>query len=312
MKRQDRYSYSSFETTNWEDLRLFLAVARAAGLASATAASGASAPTLSRRMTSLEKAMGCSLFHRHREGYDLTEAGEELLELATRLESGAHAIERWRMRIEPRPTVKVAAGLWSATFIARHVREFIGRKGAPIVDLLGGTAPVDLLRREASIGLRNRRPETGGLAGRRLARVEFAAYGSRSLGAPSPALALSRLLSDYDWIVLDHQTAPTPSMTWLETRLEKPAALRCSSPHVLLEAARAGAGLCILPCFVGDPDPGLMRLSGLIDELRHDQWLVTHDDDRHSKPVRLVADWLAKLVRSKRAAFAGEEAAAGS
>ena len=284
-----------------------MAVARGAGLASATAASGASAPTLSRRMTSLEKALGCSLFFRHRDGYDLTDAGKELLEHAAVLENGAHAIERWRMQIEPQPTVKVAAGAWSSDFIASHVVELMGRRGAPTIDLLGGVAPVDLLRLEANIGLRNRRPETSGLAGRRLSRVEFAAYGSRSIATLSRPADLQSLFVDQGWIVLDHQNAATPSMAWLEGRLKKPAVMRCSSPHSLLAAARAGAGLCVLPCFVGDPDPDLTRASGLIHALRHDQWLVTHDDDRHSKPVRIVADWLAKLIRSKRALFAGEE-----
>ena len=70
------------ETWNWDDLRLFLAVARASGLAKAAPMTRVSAPTLSRRMTSLERALGGTLFLRHRNGYDLTTAGKELLELA--------------------------------------------------------------------------------------------------------------------------------------------------------------------------------------------------------------------------------------
>ena len=62
-------------SVNWEDLNLFLAVARAGGLSAAAAATGKSAPTLGRRMLALEAALGSDLFRRLPRGYELTEGG---------------------------------------------------------------------------------------------------------------------------------------------------------------------------------------------------------------------------------------------
>ena len=67
-------------SVDWDDLRLFLSVAREGGLAPAARASGCSAATLGRRMLDLERQTGRDLFQRHERGYDLTLQGRELLE----------------------------------------------------------------------------------------------------------------------------------------------------------------------------------------------------------------------------------------
>lgn len=100
--------------------------------------------------------------------------------------------------------------------------------------------------------------------------------------------------------------AAPPSVTWLEKHLQKAPSLLCTNTHALLEAAKAGAGQCILPCFIGDLEPALMRRSDPIEALAHDQWLVSHDEDRHDKAVRKVSRWLADLLSGHKALFAGE------
>ncbi len=290
------------ETMNWDDLRLFVAIARSGGLAAATSASGVSAPTLGRRMAALEQTLGVRLFTRHRDGYDLTDDGLTLLELTATVEQGAHAIERWRAGFQGAPTVRVAAGPWTSLFIARYLADFSSQKDTPTMMLMAAGGAVDLHRREAQIGLRNRRPEAEGLAARRLARVAFAAY---------QAVSQDAFVADdgAGWITLAPSGPPPPSALWLEQRMEGPAKIQCSSVDCLLAAANAGAGRCVLPCFIGDAEPALGRVSEIIPELSHDQWLVVHDDDRHAKPVRRVVDWLTSLIRSHRPLFAGEQTA---
>ena len=67
---------------DWEDLRLFLDVARLGGLSAATSTTKLSAATMGRRVNALEKQIGEPLFHRAHSGYTLTRAGEELLRRA--------------------------------------------------------------------------------------------------------------------------------------------------------------------------------------------------------------------------------------
>jgi hypothetical protein len=62
----------------------------------------------------------------------------------------------------------------------------------------------------------------------------------------------------------------------------------------------------VLPCFAGDRDPLLERAGDEIAELREDQWLVMHNDDRHRPDVRTVIERLVALVTAHAALFAGE------
>ena len=167
----------------------------------------------------------------------------------------------------------------------------------------------NLSRREANLGLRNRRPETGGLAGRRLGPVAFAVYGAPALLEGDPAACNDQRFGECDWIILAQPGPMVPSAQWSERQPARKPRVACSDPQALLAAATAGAGLCVLPCFVGDGDPGLRRASATIPELEHEQWLVSHDDDRHNRPIRRMADRLFRLMRDNRQLFAGELAA---
>ena len=73
----------------------------------------------------------------------------------------------------------------------------------------------------------------------------------------------------------------------------------------MLDLVRAGAGQAVLPCFVGDAEPGLVRLGAAIADLTHEQWLVMHHEERHDPAVHTVARRLARLFRAHRAAFLG-------
>lgn len=297
------------EIWSWDDLRLFLAVTRAGGLAGAARTTGVSAPTLGRRMAVLERGLGRQLFHRRRDGYDLTPEGRELLPLAETLELEAVAIDRWRSAHQPSDIVRIAAGAWTSAFLARHLDRLVEGEAGPIVELVTGTSTADLLRREANLGLRNQRPELPGLAGYRLARVAFALYGERAFVAAHPETRDDRRFRDCRWIAFAPPGPKTPSAAWLDHKLGRAAALSCRAAQDVLEAARAGFGLCVLPCFIGDSQTGLARASDIIIELTHEQWLVSHDDDRQHKAIRRVSEKLKTLIRAHRPLFAGERAA---
>jgi len=260
-------------------------------------------------MTSLERALGTPLFLRHRTGYDLTPAGEELLELAEAVEAGALRVERWRVAADPDPVVKIAAGAWTSAFLARHMADLASDEDELAIEILTGAAPADLLRREANLGLRNHRPETPGLAGQLLVRVEFAIYGEAGYVRSSPEAADERRFAACRWIAFSPPGPKVPSAVWLDQQIHRDAWLKCSTAQAVLEAALAGAGLCVLPCFIGDGAAKLARASGIIGELGHDQWLVSHDDDRHNEHIRRVSGRLAKLIRAHAELFNGRYSA---
>ncbi len=297
---------------HWDDLKLFLAVARAGGLAGAVGTTGLSAPTLGRRMLSLERAMGVALFLRHRLGYDLTAAGRNLLALAEEFEQGALAIDRWRGAAETQPVVTIAAGAWTSAFVARHSATLVAPDEGMTLEIRTASGLADLTRRQANLGLRNRQPDQPGLAGQRLVRVAFAVYGARGIDERFPEARDERRYQACPWIAFAPEGPKVPTAVWLAQRSLRSARVRCSTAEALLEATRSGLGLAVLPCFIGDSEAGLMRVSDPIAELGHDQWLVSHDDDRHLAPIRRLSRRLAALLRAHKDLFEGRQPQSGA
>lgn len=296
------------ETLNWQDLQLFLAVANAGGLAGAVKTTGLSAPTLGRRMTALERTIGCELFVRHQTGYELTAEAEQLLAHIRGMQEASAAVARWQEERTQQSLIKITAGAWTSRFIVQRLGQL---PADAIVRLMPDSHFFDLRRREAHLAIRNRRPTQQGLAVQKLGQVAFAIYGAPELMPTNPtSVSMRALLDDFPWVSYEPTGSAIPSSVWLGDQLTKPPALSCSTSNLVLDAAIAGVGLCVLPCFVGDLSPGLIRLSKPISELSHIQWLVSHDEDRHLKPVHQASRVLRDLFLSNKALFAGEKAPA--
>lgn len=262
---------------NWDDLHLFLAVARHGGLSPAARSTGRSAATLGRRMLALERAMGRELFVRHDRGYELTAQGRELLDHLTQIE-GRIARLTTPAQGAVRPLVKVSAGTWTTLALLDQLDNLMGTPADIRLRFVSSETTLDISRREVLIGFRNARPTQDGLAGRKLSRVDFAPYAT----ATAPDL----------WIkVLAH----TPSARWLDKTIGNDALCEVTAPRNSLDLALAGQGIAVLPTFVGDGQSGLQRRGDPIPELSHDQWIVTHDDDRHLPEVRRAIDRMCQV-----------------
>ena len=266
--------------TNWDDLRLFLAVAREGGLSRAAAVTGKSPPTLGRRMLALERRLGRDLFHRLARGYELTDDGEEFLAKAKELEQAF--LPLLSPQDAHRPTlVKVSAGLWVTFLLCDQVTK-IARDDALRLRFIAADGMVDIGRREAVIGVRNRRPDGIGLAGRKVGRVEFAAYARDATVTP-----WARVLG------------ATPSAKWVQEITKASPAIEVTNARNALDLALAGAARVVLPTFIGQRFSALCQIQPTIAELAHDQWLVTHHEDRFLPAVRRVTDRIYTILKQE-------------
>ncbi len=283
---------------DWSDLRLFLAVARSGGLGPASRMAGVSAPTLGRRVAALERGLGLRLFSRSRTGYQLTESGRTLLGHAEEVEAAVAGIVRWRDGSAAPQSVRISAGHWMTRFLAANAARLAPAGRDWPLEFVTANARLDIGRRAADIGIRNRRPDEATLAGRRIASVAFAVYARA--GSDADALPFAALAGD---------AAITPSASWLQAQAGATIAFRCSDPRTLLDLAGGGACRVVLPCLVGDAEEGLTRAGGLIAALASEQWLVTHHDDRHDPAIHATTDAIAALIAGHKALFAGERPA---
>jgi len=287
---------------SWDDLRIFLSLAREGTLTTAAKSLGVSHPTVARRVQALEKQIGARLFERLPDRFVPTAAGEELLADTEAMEKAALSINRRSAGLSDTVSgvVRLSAGEAMAAWLARHLPEL--RSGLKQIEfeLTASHTLANLSRREADLLIREQVPDLGGIVARKLGRAAYAIYGRR-------ALARAKIeLKTLPWIGFDDDHAYMPGQAWLRALLDgaKPV-VRGNNWLVLHEAARGGAGLAVLPCYLGDPDPQLQRIGNVLPDVFADQWLLVHRDLRALPRVRAVMDAMIVLFQRERALLEG-------
>ena len=266
---------------DWQDLKLFVAIARGGGLAPAARATGTSAPTLGRRMTALEEALGERLFERGRAGYALTAAGERLLDDAARMRATADEIERRRVGGTGRRRVRVSAGGWTMRHMVENLARYWTPEASWIPEFVQDWSRRDVGRREIDLGVRAGRPEEPWLAGRRIGTVEYAVYRARAMdGEDGPTLRVEPI-------------AERPPGWPEDPGAAEGDAIGVSTASLGLPLVRQGLARMAMPCFVGDACEDLVRDGGPIASLGHERWLVVHQDHRHRSHVRAAIEAIA-------------------
>jgi DNA-binding transcriptional LysR family regulator len=154
----------------------------------------------------------------------------------------------------------------------------------------------NLARREADIAIRNRRPNEGRVAMRRLPDPAYAIYGARPYVESNPTARTERRYQNCTWIGFDDSYPTSASLVWLRDKLGRWPHVRCNHSTTIYDALVGGAGLAIIPCFAGAEEPSLVRLSPPLADLEtQGLWMAVHEDLRHQPRVRLVADKVAAL-----------------
>lgn len=286
----------------WDDLQLFIAVARGGGLSAAAKEHGTSPATVGRRMLALEQAVGRPLFLRRQTGYELTPDGRALLDRARAMETGARAIGDWLEAEGGRSLVRISAGTWTANFFAENFSRLWTPDDPFRIAFKTTEAKLDIAHREVEIGVRNAAPESPNLAARRTVDV-VAQAPFRARNAPRGGRE--------DWVAISPEDLATRSARWVASQPGITVAAWANTPQTLRDLIRAGVGKGVLPCFAGDRDPLLERAGDEVAELREGQWLAMHNDDRHRADVRTVIDRIVALVAAHAPLFRGERPVGG-
>jgi len=294
---------------DWDDARIFLAVARHGSLRAAGRALGLSQPTVGRRLAAFEQTFGGpTLFDRLPDGLRLNAAGEALVAAAERLENAALGLERRRVAGSPRlsGTVRVSVGEWAEGLLARHSGRANGDGLPPgiTLELVESPQTANLARRDADLALRHGIPEAGNLVVTKVGAIAGALYRRRADNIAGPARG-------EPWITYTEEQAHYVSARWLDQQIRScggRVVLRASNLTMRSEAIRAGVGIGLLPCYTGDGDPLLERVTDPVPELTADYWVIVHRDLRRAACVRAVIDWIRGIFDRHRDALAGVSA----
>ena len=295
----------SFRTESWDDLRHFLAAARGGSLSAAARAMRVEHTTVGRRLSALEKALGAKLFLRGGRGLRLTKLGERLARVAARMEGEVDRIGRLALASgeEPDGPVRLATSdLLAAELVAPRMGDLVARHPGLSLELVADTPRVGLAKRSADLALRLGRPADDRLVGRKVAAIAFAPYAS---AAWSPQRRQSFRTAPL--LLLDDREVAATQETGLLQRFPKArVVLRSNRLHTIWAAARAGAGVALLPCFVGESDPLLVRLGGKAERSLRELWLVVDAEVKDSARVRSARAFVAEVVKARIGELRGE------
>lgn len=285
---------------DWTLFQSLLAVVDAGGLSAAARRLGVSQPTLSRQIAALEENLGVVLFERSGRGLAPSAMALQVAEEARRMRAAADAIGAAVAR-ETRGmagVVRVTASEIVACFALPEVlTSFVEEHPEVQIEVDATNEVSDLLARKADIAIRMTRPAQPGLIARRLADVPGGIYASRSyLARHAPPQRLEDLrthrLVGYDASMLILRAAKRAKFALAREDF----AFRCDHQIACWRMVQAGFGIGVVARFVGDADPGAVRILPKIPAPPMQMWLVARADLRTTPRLRAAYDWLASRL----------------
>ena len=235
--------------------------------------------------------MALTLFEKRPAGYLLTPAGEALLAQARAAETAVDdfADAGAGQAREASGTVRLTThDIYAVTILVPILRDLHEAYPAVRVELDTSEELRDLAGGAADVALRSTtRPGGAGLVGRRVGYDAWTVFCSRSYAAAHGVPRTREELRNHPLIGGGGEGVWRPYREWLKRNdLEDAVVMHHSSAGGLLAAVRAGFGLAVLPCFVAEQDPDLIRCLPPPRHKPRELWLLTHERLRHTPRVR--------------------------
>lgn len=286
---------------DWNLVRAFSATADAGSLSAAARTLGLTQPTLSRQVAALETELGVMLFERIGKKLFLTDAGLGLLahaqSMATAADAMALAAAGRIQEVEGRVTISATDAI--AAYLLPDIIARL-RRDAPQITLaiVASNSFSDLRRREADIAIRHARPTESELIGQLVRETKAHFYAAAAWIEKNGSPASLAELAEADLVAFE----PTEVFVEHLARIGLPLRLdrfRIVSENavVLWEIVRRGLGVCVMLQEIAERTPGIVRLFPALPGIPVPIWLVSHNELRTSRRVRIVFDILAEELR---------------
>jgi DNA-binding transcriptional LysR family regulator len=286
---------------DWQDVRIFLALGRYRSLSAAARALQVNHATISRRIQSLEHSMAEKLVDRRPDGYVLTAAGELALQAAMGMETAAGLLIRAdRNEAEDlRGVVRInAPPALAHAFLSARLASITSRHPGLDIDLATDLHAISLDRRKADIAVRIGKPVDGDIIARSVGKLAFGFYGTEQRCADVESGQAPVFVS------FDEQNSDMPEAIWLAQQFPRArVAFRAENQVLQATAAKSGAGLALLPHYIGRQSPEL-RLCALTPlPPAREVFLLIRGQDRNAGPVSAVTQHLVEAFRENRGLF---------
>lgn len=282
-------------TLNWQKLKVLKAVLEKESFSGAARHLGVSQPTVSRQIKALEDELGETLLDVTPDGVMATAAALRLNPILDEMMRAAEQIQRPIGQLDAPAVVRIACGPWVANFLARHIDKIVGDPAIRQIDVTSSILFADIPRREADIAIRTKRPDRGRMRVKRLPSYPYAVYGNKTLVKQNPAANDTRRFKNFQWAMLAQELDHFATSQWLIDNGVTNPAVRFSASINLLDAVKGGSVMAVIPCFAGNVEPDLVRVSTPFIPGNNQIWLVLPDDVNRRPHIRQTADVLVDL-----------------
>jgi DNA-binding transcriptional LysR family regulator len=291
---------------NWDDVRIFLAVARAGQILGAARRLELNHATVSRRVAALEDSLGAKLFRRLTTGSELTPAGERFLAVAERMEADMIAARAELAGGDEAISGTVRIGApdgFGVAFLASRLGALTAQHRDLRIQLVPVPRSFSLSRREADIAITTERPSEGRLVAQKLVDYSLGLYASRDYAQANGLPATQAELQNHRLIGYVPDLVFSPSLAYAqEFSPDWDAAFSISSALGQVEAVRSGAGIGILHAFIARSLPELMPVQAA-KPIRRAYWLVYHESVRPLLRIQVVAGFIIDAVEREKKLF---------
>jgi DNA-binding transcriptional LysR family regulator len=292
---------------NWDDIRIFLTVARQGGLAAAAHSLNINHTTVARRLTALETRLRARLVVRSPTGITLTPAGRNFVKHAERMEHGALAAQQQVYAADSsvggkvRLATREAFGAW---LVCPRVGLLKQRHPDVELELVSEARNISLLKRDADIAVSLHRPSQSRVIVQKLTDYRLGLFASHTYLKKHPPIRRIDDLKQHNviWYVGDMIDMDEQRYMHRITSMAR-AGFRATDILAQYAAMTASAGIGIIPLYQASQDPALARVLGRdVEEIRT-YWMSTHPDSHSLPNVRAVAEFLVDIVRQKKKLF---------
>ena len=291
---------------DWDKLRIFHAVADAGSLTHAGETLHLSQSAVSRQIRALEESLNSTLFHRHARGLILTEQGELLFDatsaMSRRLDTAEARIRDSEEEVfgELRVTTTTGFGsLWLAPRLPKLYEKYPDLK----IDLMLEERVLDLPMREADVAIRMKEPSQADLVRRKIMAVKMCLYTTPAYveehGMPDTLedMKSHRLISQS---VNSAQVGAASQLVAMLLAHEIPLLLTVNNYFGVLQAVLADLGVGVLPDYVTQDFPNLIRILPDVESNDVPVFLAYPEELRQSRRIAAFRDFVTEEIIAYR------------
>lgn len=295
---------------NWDNLRIFLEVARRQSAIEAASHLEMDHSTITRRLHRLEKEIGSKLFDRKPQGHLLTTAGHRLMEYVEQIESTLALVDSdiggESQVLTGQVRLGATEGLGSF-FLAPHLSHFCARHPAITVELLAVPRFVNLSKREADLAINVERPQTGTHVACKLSDYRLQVYATAAYLDRHPPIRTLADLPKHNFIGYVDELSFSSELRYLE-QIAPGASVPLRSTSVISQfcAARQSQGVVVLPCFLAHAAQDLIPVLPGVAQVIRSFWLMAPKERRETARVRALWEYLRHIAETNRDFLMGE------